>query len=163
MHNDKAGCLGLENTQKELATEKQVRIEADAQLMQNMASLEIAVTNEATNRQEADTALQTAIDNEAITRQEADNALREVIDGKAALVHVHDDAYYTKSSIDSEFAEVRSEISTGLSTKASTSHSHDDRYYTESEINSKLANYANVYIGSSQPSSSESAKLWVVI
>lgn len=376
MHNDKAGCLGLENTQKELATEKQVRIEADAQLMQNMASLEITIANETINRQEADTALQTAIDNETSVRQESDNALQLVIDaevvdrkaaigtldiainkeisdrqeadsslqaaidGKAALVHAHDDTYYTETEIDSKlnsplpwcynylaegysaslqyrrigagyftytdntnwsyyseielihhnasgifergsifvslrgrgstvghasvkyqsknggianlsktkinykinttdkrisleilaycytnytnilfrnsltrisdmltnaqsfwtfasngyFAQASDTMQAGvtsgyteiplsvisvdkngnditttyatkteLASKSDTSHTHDDRYYTESEINSKLANYANVYIGSSQPSSSETAKLWVVI
>lgn len=287
MHNDKAGCLGLENTQKELATEKQVRIEADAQLMQNMSSLEITVANETTNRQEADTVLQTAIDNEISARQESDNALQLVIDaevidrkaaigtldiainkeisdrqeadsslqaainGKAASTHTHSDkanfkyitmvdlgftkgsyvsvrdfwqtlynkigtngciqfvwanataayvgvtencvclnggslfftmtsypaAWHTFSAIyvngsDKDFYHIRCSVgsdttvgSEGWSIEriANTSHIHDDRYYTESEINSKLANYANVYIGSSQPSSSETAKLWVVI
>lgn len=356
MNNDKAGCLGLENTQKDLATEKQVRIEADAQLMQNMSSLEITVTNETTNRQEADTVLQTAIDNEssarqeadsnlqaaiaaeisdrqeavatlqtaianeAATRQSSDNALQLVIDaeavdrkaaistldaainkevsdrqeadnalqvdinGKAASTHTHSDKsnfknitmvglgftkdsyvsvrdfwqalyskigtngciqftwanasaayvgvagncvylnggslfftmtsypatwhtfsaiyvggsdgsfYHIKCCIGSDGTvgneswyidriakkqELASKSDTShnhdssyytksatdslLSGKSNTSHTHDDRYYTESEINSKLANYANVYIGSSQPSSSESAKLWVVI
>lgn len=373
MHNDKAGCLGLENTQKELATEKQVRIEADAQLMQNMSSLEITVANETTNRQEADTALQTAIDteasnrqeadialqaaindettnrqeaintaitSEAATRQEADSNLQAAINGKAALVHVHDDRYYTETEIDSKlnsplpwcynylaegysadlyyrrigagyftytdnanwsfyseielihhnanaifergivfvslrgrgstvghanvkyqsknggitnlsktkinykidtankrisleilaycytnytnilfrnsltrisdmlctaqnfwtfasngyFAQSSDTMQAGVTSgyteiplsvisvdkngnditatyatktelagKSNTSHTHDDRYYTETEINSKLANYANVYVGSSQPSSSETAKLWVVI
>lgn len=146
MHNDKAGCLGLENTQKELATEKQARIEADAQLMQTIASLEITVANETTNRQEADTALQIAIDDESSARQEAIDSLNTAIEAEAAIRQ-----------------ETDNNLQSAIDSKAALVHAHDDRYYTESEINSKLANYANVYIGSSQPSSSESAKLWVVI
>lgn len=161
MHNDKAGCLGLENTQKELATEKQVRIEADAQLMQNMSSLEITVANETTNRQEADIALQAAIDNEASIREEVDKTLQAAVD-----IEISNRQEAIDTAIASE-ATIRQEADNSLQAaidgKAALVHAHDDRYYTETEINSKLANYANVYIGSSQPSSSETAKLWVVI
>lgn len=53
-----------------------------------------------------------------------------------AILHNHDDRYYTKGQVD-----------TFLTGKSDVGHTHDDRYYTESEIDTQMANKADLVAG----------------
>lgn len=74
------------------------------------------------------------------TKTEIDTALA----GKAALVHSHDDLYYTEDEIDSKVSTINGTISdletsltTSIGTKADASHNHDTTYAALSHTHTK--------------------------
>ena len=98
-------------------------------------------------------------------------ATKDELNGKADAEHNHDDAYYTKTEIDtalenkagsthsheiSDITNLQTALDDKVSSndwdslvdtvdgKANTDHTHDDRYYTETEIDTMLEGKADV-------------------